>query len=177
MGKQGKIKNGNNKAKHTKLLNQKKQRVKNAKMMNKQRLKDIITKSNKLNQPCPCGLDSIYKNCCHIAHNNILEVTTAEQLMRSRYTAYVLADINYLMQSHHSSTRPINEKKEIEEWMTQITWRGLEILQTEKGTATNTEGMVNFNAYFIENNEKAVITERSVFVKENGHWVYLGIEK
>jgi len=45
MAKQGKLKNGNNKAKHTKLLNQKKNKKQLAKEANKERLREILTKS------------------------------------------------------------------------------------------------------------------------------------
>ena len=62
---------------------------------------------------CYCGSLKSYNNCCEIAHKNLAEVETAEQLMRSRYSAFVLADGDYLMQSHHSSTRPIKEKKRL----------------------------------------------------------------
>ncbi len=48
MAKKGKIKNGNNKAKHSKLLGQKKNRIKLKKEQNKQRLKELRKKINDL---------------------------------------------------------------------------------------------------------------------------------
>jgi len=174
MSKQGKIKNGNNKAKHTKLLNQKKSKVREAKVLNKQRLKMLITKSNLYKQNCSCGSDNLYGDCCAIAHKNITLVTTAEQLMRSRYTAYVLGDIEYLMKSHHSSTCPVKEKKEILKWTKSVKWLRLEVLITTKGGIDDTMGTVEFKAYFEENGVVAVIHENSKFSHENEHWVYLG---
>jgi len=174
MSKQGKIKNGNNKAKHTKLLNQKKNKIREAKALNKQRLKTSITKSNLYKQDCSCGSGNLYGDCCAIAHKSIELVTTAEQLMRSRYTAYVLGDIEYLMKSHHSATCPLKEKEEILKWTKSVKWLRLEVLNIVKGGVSDTEGMVEFKAYFEENGVAEVIHENSRFNRENKHWVYLG---
>jgi SEC-C motif-containing protein len=174
MSKKGKIKNGANKAKHTKLLNQKKNKIRSEKSLNKQRLKALIVKSNLYKSSCSCGSEKTYGDCCAVAHNNIDAVLTAAQLMRSRYTAYVLGDVDYLLLSHHSSTRPINEKKEILNWTNSVQWLGLELIHSTKGSATDTHGTVEFKAYFKENNIESVIHEHSEFVKENKHWVYLG---
>jgi len=115
---------------------------------------------------CPCNPTKRYKDCCKKAHQNILSVNTAEILMRSRYTAFVLANIEYLQKSHHSSTRPSKkEKKEILQWAKSVEWIQLEILKTAENT-------VEFKAYFKENGELHVIHENSFFCKENGYWVY-----
>lgn len=174
MGKQGKIKNGNNKAKHTKLLNQKKARVREEKMLNKQRLKAIMAKKNLLEQPCPCNNSIQYKECCYKAHNAIESVETAEQLMRSRYSAYVMANIDYLMKSHHSSTCPVSDKDDILKWTTSVKWIKLEIVNKTNGLQTESKGTVEFKAYFKEDDILSVIHENSKFVKENNYWVYLG---
>jgi len=55
---------------------------------------------------CPCNPNKKYSDCCKKAHQDIETVQNAEALMRSRYSAFVLADIEYLQKSHHSSTRP-----------------------------------------------------------------------
>jgi len=173
MSKQGKIKNGNNKAKHTKLLNQKKNKIRDAKLLNKQRLKALVMKSNLYKNVCPCGSEKTYGNCCAIAHSNIEKVTTAEQLMRSRYSAYALCNIVYLMNSHHSSTRPEKEQDEILNWTKSVKWLGLEVLHSSKGSISDIEGTVEFKAHFEEKEVSEVIHEHSKFVKENGFWVYL----
>lgn len=126
---------------------------------------------------CYCGSLTSYSNCCQKAHKNIAEAKTAEQLMRSRYSAFVLANGEYLMQSHHSSTRPLKEKKAIVKWAKSVEWIKLEVLETTKGTAKDTEGIVTFKAYFYENGKVDVIHEKSAFLKENNHWSYLGFSK
>lgn len=126
---------------------------------------------------CPCGNSKSYLDCCAIAHKNIAAVNTAEQLMRSRYTAFTMANGDYLMESHHSTTRPLKEKKAIETWAKSVSWIRLEILQTSLGNENDTKGIVSFNAYYFENGKVNVIHEKSAFVKENGYWVYLGLAK
>jgi len=60
---------------------------------------------------CPCNPNKKYSDCCKKAHQNINSVTSAEVLMRSRYSAFVLANIEYLQKSHHSLPDPLNKKK------------------------------------------------------------------
>ncbi|WP_282142839.1 YchJ family protein [Cellulophaga baltica] len=124
---------------------------------------------------CPCGSNQAYSNCCEIAHQQLSAVETAEQLMRSRYTAFTLADGDYLMKSHHSSTRPVKEKKAIEKWAKSVNWIRLEIITSAKGKASDTEGTVTFNAYYFDQGAVEVIHEKSAFVKEEGNWMYLGL--
>ena len=124
---------------------------------------------------CYCGSLKQYTNCCEKAHKNIAEAKTAEQLMRSRYSAFVLANGDYLMQSHHSSTRPVKEKKAIVKWAKSVEWIKLDVLETSKGTINDNEGTVTFNAHFKDNGKADIIHEKSTFVKENNHWTYLGL--
>ncbi|CAH8282746.1 SEC-C motif-containing protein [Mariniflexile fucanivorans] len=126
---------------------------------------------------CYCGNLKTYAKCCEKAHKNIDEALTAEQLMRSRYSAFVLANGDYLMQSHHPSTRPIKEKKSIVEWAKSVQWIKLDVLETSKGKPEDTEGTVTFNAYFYEHGNVSIIHEKSAFIKENNHWTYLGLSK
>jgi len=123
---------------------------------------------------CPCNPIKIYASCCAIAHNNISDVKTTEQLMRSRYSAFVLGDIEYLQISHHSTNRPSKkEARETERWMKTVDWIKLEVIQTTKGFEMDTSGTVEFKAFYLEDGRVEVIHEHSRFCKENGHWVYL----
>ncbi|MFT5242993.1 MAG: SEC-C motif-containing protein [Psychroserpens sp.] len=126
---------------------------------------------------CYCGNKKTYATCCEVFHLNKGKTKTAEQLMRSRYSAFVLANGDYLMQTHHSSTRPISEKKEIVKWAKSVQWIKLEILETTRGLENDLEGTVTFNAYFYENGSIELIHEKSAFLKENDTWYYLGYAK
>ena len=126
---------------------------------------------------CYCGNLKSYVSCCEKVHKNITNAKTAEQLMRSRYSAFVLANGDYLMKSHHSKTRPTSEKKLIVAWTKSVNWIKLEIIETTKGLESDTKGTVTFNAYFYELGTMDVIHEKSAFIKEDNHWKYLGISK
>ena len=116
---------------------------------------------------CPCNPNKLYKDCCKKAHKDITTVNSAEQLMRSRYSAFVLANIKYLHKSHHSSTRlSKKEYKELEKWTKSVKWNNLEVVNSS-------ENMIEFKASFIENGSFDLIHESSIFCKENNYWVYL----
>ncbi|MDH7446475.1 YchJ family protein [Aquimarina sp. 2201CG14-23] len=123
---------------------------------------------------CYCGRPQTYDNCCGKIHKDIAQALTAEDLMRSRYSAFVMAKGDYLMKSHHSSTRPIREKKSIVKWTKSVEWIKLEVLNTTKGSQKEKEGTVEFKAFFYEEGTMQVIHENSYFVKEKGNWVYVG---
>ncbi|OHX64720.1 YchJ family protein [Flammeovirga pacifica] len=123
---------------------------------------------------CPCGSGRAYDGCCGIAHHNIENVITAEQLMRSRYTAFTMANGEYLNLSHHSKTRPQSrrERRDLVKWAKSVKWDHLEVVQCIKGGESDDTGVVEFKAYFKDSGGLQVIHEKSTFIKENGHWVY-----
>ena len=124
---------------------------------------------------CPCGIQKTYPQCCGLIHTDIKNAKTAEQLMRSRYTAFTLANGDYLMESHHPSKRKIKEKHEIVQWAQSVTWLRLEVLHATKGSEHDTEGTVEFKAFFKEGATVRSIEENSRFVKEEGTWFYYGV--
>lgn len=129
------------------------------------------TNANRKGLLCVCGSVKSYKTCCEPIHKDILKANLPVDLMKSRYTAYTLGNIDYLMQSHHASTRPIADQKEILAWAKSVTWLKLEIIEAPK--PIQNEGFVTFKAYFLENGKQQVIYEKSRFVKENNHWTYI----
>ena len=125
------------------------------------------------NNLCPCGSQRIISQCCEPIILGTEDAPTAEALMRSRFVAFTKADITYLMKSHHSTTRPIKDKKNMERWAKSVQWMGLVILGTEAGQEKDNRGMVEFRALYLENGELQQIHEKSKFEKENGKWAYV----
>ncbi len=121
---------------------------------------------------CYCNSNKAYNECCEPIILGKQCAETAEQLMRSRYSAYVLADISYLMNSHHPDTRPTKERKSIEQWTKSVSWIRLEIISKKDGQPTDKEGYVEFKALFMENGNMECIFENSYFVKEKNQWYY-----
>lgn len=118
---------------------------------------------------CPCSSGKTYSDCCEPFINYSQYPDKPEQLMRSRYSAHVLKNEDYLLKSWHESTRP--ESLDLKDDSTQ--WMKLKIISASKNK-------VNFVAYFTQdslNKEKVyALTEISNFVKDI-NWQYLDGEE
>ena len=127
---------------------------------------------------CYCNSKKAFSECCEPIILGKQDAKTAEQLMRSRYSAYVVANVNYLMNSHHPNTRPTKEQKSILKWTKSLSWISLEIISKQKGQPIDKEGNVEFKALYMQNGKIESIHENSYFVKENNKWYYKsGIHK
>jgi SEC-C motif domain protein len=122
---------------------------------------------------CPCRSGLLFANCCEPFISGKKDAKTAQELMRSRYTAFTQANVDYLMRSHSAKTRPIKERKSIEKWARSVVWMGLTILNTQDGEASDEIGYVEFKALYLENGKPEQIHKKSLFQRENGKWVYV----
>lgn len=118
--------------------------------------------------PCPCGRAATYDDCCGVLHQGRAAATTAEQLMRSRYSAFAVRDAAYLLRTWHSGTRPPGLRLDGD-----VRWTGLDILGGTGGTAFHTEGTVEFRAHFLADGQPGDQHENSRFGREDGQWVYV----
>lgn len=118
---------------------------------------------------CPCGTGRTYDECCGVFHDRTKNPRTAEQLMRSRYSAYVVRDANYLLWSWHPDHRPAALDLDPAR-----TWLGLTIVATQAGDALDATGIVEFTADFANGDgEPRQLHERSTFARFEGRWTYL----
>lgn len=124
-------------------------------------------------QPCPCGSQKPYRDCCEPAISGIRPATTAEALMRSRYTAFALGQADYLVETLAPEQRQPDEAGVLAEQLKTTTWTGLRILDTRDGGEQDRRGEVEFEASFSTGNEKGRLHERSRFRREQGRWVYV----
>ncbi|NMD55590.1 preprotein translocase [Tsukamurella columbiensis] len=88
--------------------------------------------------------------------------------MRSRFAAFRDGDAAWLLASWHPSTRPA--ELDLDE---DVRWRGLQIVDTVAGGATDRTGVVEFRATYLADGEFGVLHERSRFVREDGRWWYV----
>ncbi|QIX97622.1 YchJ family protein [Cedecea sp. FDAARGOS_727] len=123
-------------------------------------------------QLCPCGSGLEYSLCCQPYLSAGQHPQRPSQLMRSRYTAFVLQDADYLVSSWHESCRHPTFKSEISGGFGSTEWLGLTVYEEAEGSNEN-EGYVSFVARFNENGKQSAIIERSRFVRENGRWYYI----
>ncbi|MFD9125238.1 YchJ family protein [Kitasatospora sp. NPDC059571] len=117
--------------------------------------------------PCPCGLPAPYGACCGRLHRGEAAAATAEQLMRSRYSAFVVQDAAYLLRTWHPDDRPPRIGFD-----PGLRWTGLEVLSATEGGPFHTEGTVRFRARFTDGGEPGVMEEHSRFVRQDGAWLY-----
>lgn len=125
---------------------------------------------------CYCGKCLEYKECCGAIHSGKRKANTAEELMRSRYSAFVLADIVYILKTYAFEKCPVNQKDEILQWAKSVEWLGLKIISSEKGSETDSIGWVEFQASFKEDGQKQIMHEKSFFQRECEAWVYVSGE-
>lgn len=125
---------------------------------------------------CPCGSKKAYENCCGLYLENKQSPQFPEQLMRSRYTAYVLRRVDYIKNTMRGKASIGFDVTQTEESTKRVTWLDLEVINAEP-TISDT-GFVEFKARFLENNQVKTIHELSEFHKENNYWFYVdGINK
>ena len=118
--------------------------------------------------PCPCGNPAGYLRCCGPLHDGAA-AATAEALMRSRYSAYVLKREDYLLATWHASTRPTTLKLGAQQ--PAPTWLGLSVKQHE---SEDDRATVEFIARLRYGGGKAQrMHEISRFVREDGRWYYV----
>ena len=117
---------------------------------------------------CPCGTGLSYAECCGRLHDGTATAATAEQLMRSRYSAFAVGDSAYLLATWHSGTRPRSLALD-----PAVRWTGLEVLATTGGTLLAAEGTVEFRASHLVGGQPGTQHERSRFVREDGRWRYV----
>lgn len=125
-----------------------------------------------MHQLCPCGNAVEYSLCCQRYLSGSQLAPTPSQLMRSRYTAFVKKDADYLIATWHPRCRSQSLRQELEQSFESTEWLGLTVFATDAGGNSN-EGFVSFVARFRDNQKESAIIERSRFIKENEQWYYI----
>ena len=119
-----------------------------------------------MNRPmsqCPCGSSLSLPQCCGALHEGQAAATT-EQLMRSRYSAFVLDRLDYLLASWHPDTRPAS----IEPNEPGLRWLGLEVKRHQRQDADH--ATVEFVARSKLGGRAHRLHEVSRFERIDGRW-------
>ena len=122
---------------------------------------------------CPCGSEQAYLSCCGMFIEQQELPKTPEQLMRSRYTAYTMADIDYISKTMREPAAlnfdPISTRK----WAEQAQWLNLEVIQSYVDPKNSYRGFVEFKAYYHLANQDHCLHELSEFHLQDGQWYYV----
>ncbi|HBG04694.1 MAG: hypothetical protein A2075_08865 [Geobacteraceae bacterium GWC2_58_44] len=123
-------------------------------------------------EQCPCGTGLAYTDCCEPVIKGARLAETAEALMRSRYSAYVKVETEYIFESTHPKHREGYDHIGTKEWAESAQWHGLEIVAVKDGGSADTTGEVEFVARFSEKGEPKVHHELGLFKKEKEAWFF-----
>ena len=115
--------------------------------------------------PCYCDSKKEFSLCCAPFLSNTQKPSTAQELMRSRYSAFVLGDGDYLLKTITKENRYEEDAQHIKEYAQSVVWLGLDVIKAEKA-------VVEFKAYYKDQEGVKVQHERSFFVQEDGRWFY-----
>ena len=124
-------------------------------------------------QTCPCQSQQPYENCCQPYHEQSKQPKTAEQLMRSRYAAYVLQQIDYIIKTTVPAQQALLDKTSITQWSYNAQWLGLTVHQHITNIHPH-HAQVAFTVYFMEHGKMLQHDELSAFVQISGNWYFIG---
>ena len=118
---------------------------------------------------CPCGSAILFTHCCQPYFHTIKPIVhpqTAEQLMRSRFSAYAQKNGQYIYETYAEKERVKQSLSDIQQWADDCIWLALEIYESNENT-------VDFSAYYINNNILCHLREKSNFIIEQSLFRYL----
>lgn len=123
---------------------------------------------------CSCGSAQSFAQCCEPILSGKKIAPTAETLMRARYSAYVHGKVGFLFESYAPENRHDFDQASAGKWAAESTWKGLEILATEKGQPQDKTGKVEFTARYVLNGKEELYHELADFRKDpDGHWYFV----
>lgn len=126
---------------------------------------------------CPCGSGRSRAECCGRFIEGRAQPETAEELMRARYTAHTLVDLDYIARTHDPASREDIDHEATRRWAERARWLGLDILQTRGGGAGDSRGTVEFVAHYREQGERQRHHELATFRRDDdGNWLFVDAE-
>ena len=117
---------------------------------------------------CPCGSRSPLGTCCLPVVHGERPAVTAVELMRSRYTAYVLGDADHVWRTWHPRTRPAEV-----DLADGPAWDGLTVHAVVGGGPGDDTGTVEFTATWGGPGGRGRLHETSRFARRAGRWFYV----
>jgi SEC-C motif-containing protein len=119
---------------------------------------------------CPCCSGKAYEECCEPLLLGRNPARTAEELMRSRYTAYTLAEIDYLFKTSGPRVRREFDAESSRKWAQSAEWDGFEIVRSDGGGPQDEAGVIEFVARYRVKDSPFEHHEIAEFGKINGEW-------
>ena len=134
---------------------------------------------------CPCCSNQPFANCCQPFLDNTQHPQTPEQLMSSRYSAFVTKNADYLLATYWKedpkkvTTEALNQERiALHKSMSTTEWLGLKIIKSSIDKHNPHNGMVEFIAFYhdADTQESKLpleqLHEKSEFIQSDGKWYY-----
>ncbi len=122
-------------------------------------------------QPCPCGFDAAFRDCCEQIINGTRESQSATELLRARYSAFATGAIDFIISTTHTRTRREVDPASIREWSETSIWHGLHLLDSKDVDEDTT--YISFEAHFSQNGKDVHHRETSLFERDHGKWMFV----
>ena len=122
---------------------------------------------------CLCCSGRAYEECCEPLLLGHQRARTAEALMRSRYSAYALAEIDYLFKTSGPQVRKDFDAESSRQWAQAAEWKGFEILRSEGGGEKDEQAMIEFVARYQVKDAPFEHHEIAAFGRVDGEWRFM----
>lgn len=122
---------------------------------------------------CPCGSEKPLNDCCGPLLSGEALPKTAEELMRSRYTAFTQGLVGYIRDTRHPRSPNKFSERSVRKWSRESTWHGLEVRETSKGQEADETGTVEFVAHYTMDGQRLKHEETASFHRHDGRWCFL----
>jgi len=123
-------------------------------------------------EPCPCGSEIEFKECCEPLLAGQQHAETAEALMRARYTAHVKVNSEYIYDTTHPENRKDVDREKSADWSKRFDWQSLEVLRVDAGGGEDQVGTVEFVARYRKKGTLFKHHEIAEFVRLEDRWYF-----
>ncbi len=126
---------------------------------------------------CPCGTGNTLADCCGLFIDGQSQPDNAVSLMRARYTAHTLANMGYILKTHHPASRSDIDENATAKWARESQWMGLEIIDVAGDGSEDTTAKIEFIARYRDpGKQRHTHHEVGVFEKYHGQWFFKDAE-
>lgn len=125
---------------------------------------------------CYCGKNQAYDACCGVYIDQGQKALSPEVLMRSRYSAYVQAKVDYIEATMCGPAAQYFEPLQARQWAESCHWLRLEVLKARYDRQDSNRAMVEFKAYYRQQDIEYGLHEKSIFIRKHSRWFYYDVE-
>ena len=122
---------------------------------------------------CPCGSSKEYAQCCRPLIKGEEQAATAEALMRSRYSAHVNVEVDYIHDTTHPDKREGYNRQAVAAWCKRSEWQALEVVGVTDGGEDDQTGTVEFIARYREKGKLVKHHEIAEFARKDDRWYFV----